>query len=94
MIDQTYSGYLTPYVELILAMFHSGADTREIAEALYKIGARANTTDPNIPKMPRDHHIRNLRLMVLHVLQRHGFLMRKKRIQRWSKAGESDGCAT
>ncbi len=37
-------------------MFHSGADTREIAEALYKIGARANTTDPNIPKMPRDHH--------------------------------------
>jgi hypothetical protein len=79
-----YRGYLSPYVERILAMHRDGADTRAIAEALYALGVRANTTDPNL-RMRRAQHVGNLRLMVLHVLQRHGLRTRRQRIPRWPK---------
>ena len=82
---QGYSGYLSPHVDRILAMHRHGADTRAIAAALYQRGARASTTNPNIPRMQRTHHINNLRLMVLHVLQRHGLRVRRQRLQRWPK---------
>ena len=65
-----YQGYLRPMSSG--AMHRTGvADTRAIAETLYRLGARSSTTDPNIPRMQRAHHVGNLRLMVLHVLQRH-----------------------
>jgi hypothetical protein len=49
----TYRGYLLPHLDRIRQMHTDGADTRAIAEELYKLGARANTTDPNIPRMWR-----------------------------------------
>ena len=68
---QTYRGYLDPHVDLICAMHRDGHSTRAIAEALYRLGARADTTDLfTTTKMKREHHIKNLRLMVLHVLKR------------------------
>ena len=85
--NQSYRGYLSPFVEHIRAMHQAGADTREIAEALYRLGARANTTDLYVPRMRRARHIQNLRLMVLHVLQRYGLRTRRQRIQRWPRPG-------
>ena len=82
---QGYSGYLSPHADRILAMHQDGAGTRAIAEALYQSGVRADTTSPYILKMQRAHHIANLRLMVLHMLQRHGLRVRRKRLQRWHK---------
>jgi len=76
-----YSGYLSPHVDRIRSMHEAGADTRQIAEALYALGARASTSEPGVPsyKLPRRHHVQNLRLMVLHVLQRLGLRTRRKR---------------
>ena len=85
-MEQSYRGYLSPYVGRIRAMHHASAGTRAIAEALYKLGARSNTTDPNIPRMQRAHHVTNLRLMILHVLQRLGLRTRHRRISRWTKS--------
>jgi hypothetical protein len=87
MTKMPYNGYLSPYVERIRTMHEGGAGTREIAEALYKLGARADTSDPNVPpyRMRRRHHVTNLRLMVLHVLQRLGLRTRRKRRPRWLK---------
>ena len=44
-------------------MHEAGHGTREIAEALFEDGARASTSDPNVPpfKLTREHHIKNLR---------------------------------
>jgi hypothetical protein len=55
-------------------MHEAGANTREIAEALYAAGARANTSEPGIPpyKLRREHHITNLKMMTLFALQRLG----------------------
>jgi hypothetical protein len=80
-----YRGYLSPYVERIRATHRAGADTRAIAEALYALGARTSTIDLNIPRMQRTRHISNLRLMVLHVLQRDGLRTRHRRIPRWPR---------
>jgi hypothetical protein len=82
---QGYSGYLSPHVDRILAMHQDAANTRAIAEALYQSGVRSDTASPYVLKMKRAHHINNLRLMVLHVLQRHGLRVRRKRLQRWPK---------
>ena len=80
---KSYRGYLSGYVEQIRAMAVAGATTRAIAEELYRRGARADTTDSNVARMTRAHHIKNLRLMVLHVLQRFGLRTRHKRAPRW-----------
>ena len=45
---QGYSGYLSPLIDRILAMHQDGADTRTIAEALYRAGVRADTTSPYV----------------------------------------------
>jgi hypothetical protein len=87
MTNLPYHGYLSPFVERIRELHEGGVGTGEIAEALYKLGARANTTDPEVPsyRMRRQHHIKNLRLMALHVLQRLGLRTRRKRRPRWLK---------
>jgi hypothetical protein len=87
MMGQNYRGYLAPHVDRICAMHLAGAGTRTIAEALYQIGVRAETNDPNIPrhKMRHVHHVVNLRLMTLHVLQRLGLRTRRKRPPRWPR---------
>ena len=78
---QGYSGYLSPHVDRILAMHRDGADTRAIAAALYQLGARAeHDRAPTFCRMQRTHHISNLRLMVLHVLQRQGLRVRRRRL--------------
>jgi hypothetical protein len=79
-----YRGYLTEHVERIRTMHLGGADTRTIAEELYRLGARA-TTNPYVPKMRRDHHVSNLRLMTLHVLRRIGLRTRRTRPPRWPR---------
>jgi hypothetical protein len=76
-----YQGYLAPHVERIRTMHEAGADTRAIAEELYRLGARASTTSP-YERMRRDHHVVNLQGMVLHVLQRLGLRTRRRRPQR------------
>lgn len=80
-----YTGYLSPHVDRILALHQDGAETRTIAEMLYQSGVRADTTNPYVLQMKRKHHINNLRLMVLHVLQRHGLRLRRARLPRWPK---------
>ena len=82
---QSYQGYLSPHVGRILAMHQDGADTRAIAETLYRSGVRSDTTSPYLQKMNRAHHIGNLRSLVLHVLQRHSLRVRRHRLQRWPK---------
>ena len=84
-----YNGYLSPHLDRIRALHGAGRDTREIAEELFKIGARADTSDPTVPrhKLRREHHIKNLRTMVLHVLQRLGLRTRRKR-PRWLEEKE------
>jgi hypothetical protein len=70
---QPYNGYLAPYVDRIRELHGRGATTRKIAETLFALGARAATSDPNPRfKMSREHHVGNLRMMVLHVLNRLG----------------------
>jgi hypothetical protein len=85
---RAYQGYLSPYVDRIRAMYLAGASTHEIAEALYKLGARASTSEPSVPhyRMRRAHHVANLRLMALYTLQRLGLRTRRKRTPRWSKS--------
>ena len=80
-----YCGYLSPYVDHIRRMHGEGAGTGKIADELYRLGARADTTDPNVARMTRAHHVKNLRLMTLHVLQRLGLRVRRKRPSRWSQ---------
>ena len=82
--DTAYDGYLSPHLDRIREMHEAGHGTREIAEALFKDGARASTSDPNVrpSKLSREHHIKNLRLMTLHVLQRLGLRTRRTRPRR------------
>ena len=87
--DIAYNGYLSPHLHRIREMHEAGCGTREIAEALFADGARASTSDPNVPmfKLTREHHIKNLRLMTLHVLQRLGLRTRRTR-PRWEDRHE------
>jgi hypothetical protein len=72
-MNATYLGYLAPYLDRIRELHGCGATSREIAKALYAAGARAGTSDPDPNfRMTRDHHIANLRMMVVHVLNRLG----------------------
>jgi hypothetical protein len=82
-LERSYRGYLAVHVERIRAMHLAGADTRAIAEALYRGGVRAGTTNLFVPRMGRDHHIANLRLLSLHVLGRLGLRTRRRRPPRW-----------
>ena len=84
-----YDGYLSPHLARIREMHEAGCDTREIAEALFADGARASTSDMRVPpfKLSRAHHIKNLRLMTLHVLQRLGLRTRRRR-PRWEDRHE------
>jgi hypothetical protein len=79
MTHPEYRGYLSEHVERIRTMHLAGADTRAIAEELYRLGARATTTNPYVPKKRRDQHVSNLRLMTLHVLRRLGLHTRRTR---------------
>ena len=83
---ERYRGYLSPHVEHIRTMHLAGADTRAIAEELYQRGVRAQTTNSYCPKMRRIHHVTNLRLMSLHVLQRLGLRTRRRRTPRWTRS--------
>jgi len=82
--ERSYQGYLAPHVERIRSMHLAGADTRTIAEELYRLGARAVTTNPYNPKMQRKHHVANLRVMTLHVLGRLDLHSPRKRA-RWQE---------
>jgi hypothetical protein len=79
MTTQHYDGYLSCYLDHIRELHAAGKSTREIAEALYAMGARAATSDPKF-KMTKAHHVVNLRMMVLHVLQRIGLRVRRSRV--------------
>jgi hypothetical protein len=68
----SYSGYLTAYVPQIRELHGTGATVRQIAEAIFAAGARAQTSEPIQLDMSRDHHVANLALMVLYVLRRLG----------------------
>jgi hypothetical protein len=76
-----YDGYLSHYIDLIREHHTRGANTREIAEALYMAGARASTSDPRVPAhgLSRAHHVENLRMMTLYALQRLQLRERKPR---------------
>jgi hypothetical protein len=89
MNDQSYGGYLSLYVGTVRQMHEAGAGTRAIAEALYALGARASTSDPHVKpsKLSKAHHIKNLTLMTLFVLQRLGLRTRRKRL-RWEDRHE------
>jgi hypothetical protein len=82
--DTAYDGYLSPHLDRIREMHEAGCGTREIAEALFNDGARASTSDPNVrpSKLSREHHVKNLRGMVLHTLQRLGLRTRQTRPRR------------
>ena len=79
--DPAYTGYLTPYLDRIRAMHGAGHGTREIADALYAAGARANTSAPGVPsyKLTKAHHIKNLRVLTLFALKRLGLRTRTRR---------------
>jgi hypothetical protein len=79
-----YDGYLSPHLARIREMHEAGHGTRAIAEALFAEGVRASTSDPNVrpSKLSREHHVKNLRGMVLHALQRLGLRTRQTRPRR------------
>jgi hypothetical protein len=79
--ERSYHGYLGPHVERIRSMYMAGADTRTIAEELYRLGVRAHTNHCYVPttKMRRMHQITNLRGQTLHVLRRLGLHTPRKR---------------
>ena len=81
--EGSYDGYLAPHIDCIRTMHLAGANTRAIAEELYRRGARAQTTNVFSPKMQRAHHVTNLRTMTLHVLQRLALRTRHSRPPRW-----------
>jgi hypothetical protein len=66
----SYDGYLAPHLDLIRERHARGANTREIAEALYMAGARADTSAPGVFRLTRANHVENLRMMTLYALQR------------------------
>lgn len=75
-----YNGYLAPYADRIRLLHEHGASTREIAEALYALGVRAQTSDPLRTKgMSREAHIINLQAMTIHVQRRLGLRIRRVR---------------
>jgi hypothetical protein len=77
-----YGGYLARHLDQIITLHQHGKTTREIAEALYRAGARASTSDPNPHfKMTKAAHIQNLRAMVWHILKKRFGLYQKKRKQ-------------
>jgi hypothetical protein len=72
MRGMKYAGYLAEHTDTIRDAYARGLGTRATAELLYEAGARANTSDPRVPAhaLSREHHIANLRMMTLFVLQR------------------------
>ena len=70
----TYTGYLAPHLDLIVAAHQRGLSPHLIAERLFAAGARAQTSDPN--------HIADLRAMTLYVLRRLGLRQQQRRRRR------------
>jgi hypothetical protein len=74
----SYDGYLTEHVGLIRDCHQRRLSTRATAELLFANGARADSSEPGVRLTPA-HHIKNLRQMVLFVLNRLGLRERKRR---------------
>ena len=77
-----YTGYLAPFADLLIEGYREGLSTVALAERLYEAGARADTSEPGAALMSRQHHIRNLRAMVVYAQVRLGLRMRISRAAR------------
>jgi hypothetical protein len=76
----SYSGYLAPHLDLIRALHEGGRSTREIAEALYRVGVRSQSSGAFDPPPTLSQHIQNLQGMTLYALRRLG-LRRPRRVR-------------
>jgi hypothetical protein len=65
-VSADYRGYLAPHLASIIEMHGRGMTTREIAQAIYAAGARANPYGEQLPA---------LQGMVAYLLHRHGLLL-------------------
>jgi hypothetical protein len=61
----TYGGYLSQFNHLIVAGHRAGHSTREIATALFKLGARSCVSHPDSSRLTADGHISRLMPMVV-----------------------------
>jgi hypothetical protein len=78
----SYAGHLAPHLDLIIDGHRRGLSIRDIAEALYAAGARAETSDPGqLRQLSQAHHVVNLAAMVAYVLTRCGLRKRRSRRQ-------------
>jgi hypothetical protein len=82
-----YNGYLVAHVGRIRELHERGASTRGIAEALFEVGARAQTSGSGPVEMSRTAHITNLQVMVIYVQQRLGLRVRRVRVLNLTAAG-------
>jgi hypothetical protein len=78
----TYSGYLAPFSDLLIAGHRQGFTAGDLAEQLYALGARADSSEHGVVLTRQQHH-RNLRSMVIYAQIRLG---QRVRIPRAAKS--------
>jgi hypothetical protein len=77
----TYTGYLSRHVDLLIAGHRQGLTAGELAEQLYALGARADSSEHGVVPTRQQHH-RNLRSMVIYAQIRLGLRARIPRAAR------------
>lgn len=82
VMGASYSGYLSPHLDLIRELHEKGAGTREIAERIYAGGARG--LNPG----SRERHLLNLQTMTLYALKRLGLHTPRLRVLDLKRAAD------
>jgi len=76
-----YTGYLSRFADLLIAGHRQGLSAGELAERLYALGARADSSEHG-RVLTQQQQLRNLRSMTIYALVRLGQRVRVRRAGR------------